>query len=261
LHSSRIRISNLVGSGYEMQDAADDRFRREYGTVQSIATSHGQNDAGLFELNFSDERFLPFEGAGAIGTWGISMPQENNQFDFSTISDVILHLQYTARDGGANLAVAAQTHVKNTLPSNGVLLLSLRHQFPSEWHRFLYPSQDGADQQLKLNLTREHYPFYARGATSIQVSKVHFVLSGQQAGAYQLEIQFPGQPAEPLLSVPRDSDLDDVHHKEHPTAASPNGQGEWSIKVRREGAADFQSLPVDDLEDFLLIICFKTTGP
>ena len=37
--------------------------------IQAIATSTGQNDAGLFELNFRDERYLPFEGAGAISQW------------------------------------------------------------------------------------------------------------------------------------------------------------------------------------------------
>ena len=163
LHGSRIRISNLVGSGYAMTDASDSRFRTEYGTIQSIATSHGQNDAGLFELNFADERFLPFEGAGVISTWGIQMPPENNQFDFSTISDVILHIQYTARDGGANLATAAQALLSNTLPTSGVQLLSLKHQFPTEWHRFLNPDSEGADQELKLHLGREHYPFYAKG--------------------------------------------------------------------------------------------------
>lgn len=258
LHNSRVRISNLVGSSYEMTDATDARFKHEYGTIQSIATSHGQNDAGLFELDFSDERFLPFEGAGVISTWGIAMPQETNQFDFSTISDVILHIQYTARDGGANLAAAAQTHVNNTLPTSGVLLLSIKHQFPTEWHRFLYPSQEGADQELKLVLAREHYPFHARTANTIQVSKVHFVLNGRHDGAYQVQIQFPGQPAaEPLLDVTKDASLGNIHHKEHPTAVLPNGEGEWRIKIRRDSDTDFRSLPVESIEDLLLVIHFE----
>jgi hypothetical protein len=33
-----------------------------------IATSTAQNDAGVFEFNFRDERYMPFEGAGAIST-------------------------------------------------------------------------------------------------------------------------------------------------------------------------------------------------
>jgi hypothetical protein len=34
------------------------------GAVQSIVTSGGSNDSGIFETNLRDERFLPFEGAG-----------------------------------------------------------------------------------------------------------------------------------------------------------------------------------------------------
>ena len=52
----------------------DTRFRDNVGAIQSIATSSGQNDSGLFELNFRDERYLPFEGAGAISQWHIELP-------------------------------------------------------------------------------------------------------------------------------------------------------------------------------------------
>lgn len=31
--------------------------------ITKMATSSGVNDSGLFELNFSDARYLPFEGA------------------------------------------------------------------------------------------------------------------------------------------------------------------------------------------------------
>ena len=44
----------------------DPRFRDNFGAIQSIVTSPGQNDSGLFETNLRDERYLPFEGAGAI---------------------------------------------------------------------------------------------------------------------------------------------------------------------------------------------------
>ena len=35
----------------------DDRFVYNIGTIQSIATSTAQNDSGVFELNFRDERY------------------------------------------------------------------------------------------------------------------------------------------------------------------------------------------------------------
>jgi hypothetical protein len=67
--------------------------------LQSIATSTGQNDGGLFELNFRDDRYLPFEGAGVISKWRLDMPKVCNAFDYNTISDVLLSVSYTAREG------------------------------------------------------------------------------------------------------------------------------------------------------------------
>jgi hypothetical protein len=46
----------------------DPRFADERAGIASIATSSGQNDAGLFELKLRDERYLSFEGAGAISS-------------------------------------------------------------------------------------------------------------------------------------------------------------------------------------------------
>jgi len=113
----------------------------------------------MFELNFRDERYLPFEGAGVISQWLIELPQDCNAFDFETISDVVINLKYTSRDGGDALkAVAKQAAVlpgpaaqlrparaRPSFPSqnNLVRFFSLRHEFPSEWYKFLNPL--GAD--------------------------------------------------------------------------------------------------------------------
>ena len=40
--------------------------RAARGTRTAIATSTAQSDAGVFEFNFRDERYMPFEGAGAV---------------------------------------------------------------------------------------------------------------------------------------------------------------------------------------------------
>jgi hypothetical protein len=41
----------------------------------SVATSTGQNDAGVFEFSFRDERCMPFEGAGAVSDWRLELPK------------------------------------------------------------------------------------------------------------------------------------------------------------------------------------------
>jgi hypothetical protein len=54
----------------------------------------------MFETSLGDMRFLPFEGAGAVSTWTLSLPPQLRAFDYMTISDVILHIRYTARGAG-----------------------------------------------------------------------------------------------------------------------------------------------------------------
>ena len=88
-----------------------------YVPVNSIATSTGLNDPGMFDFNFRDERYLPFEGAGAISTWKIELStvKELRQFDYSTISDVILHLNYTARENAGTFKDDAETYITSFL--------------------------------------------------------------------------------------------------------------------------------------------------
>ncbi len=53
--------------------ADDSRFIENNIPVKAIATSNAQNDSGIFELSFRDERYLPFEGAGVISEWSLEM--------------------------------------------------------------------------------------------------------------------------------------------------------------------------------------------
>ncbi|KAL9012210.1 MAG: hypothetical protein Q9180_009119, partial [Flavoplaca navasiana] len=55
--------------------------------IKAIAVSNGQNDAGVFELNFKDERFLP------ISIWGLELPNEY----YKTITDILLQIRSTLR--------------------------------------------------------------------------------------------------------------------------------------------------------------------
>src|SRR5262245_16827976 len=96
---------------------------------------------GLFDPNMRDERYLPFEGSGAISTWRLDLSKQFKTFDYTTITDVILHLRYTARDGGQTLNDAAVASVTNRFADAGTRPLrrffSLRHEFPMEWNRFV----------------------------------------------------------------------------------------------------------------------------
>jgi hypothetical protein len=171
---SSIRKSASLGAGsYARENADDERFTDYFGSLQSIVTSSAQNDAGLFETNLRDERYLPFENSGAVSEWRLELPAnpgngEARQFDYQTISDVILHLRYTAREGGAQLRKAAVRNVMAAIEAaeaaGSVRLFSVRDEFPTEWARFQRQAP-GPNQrfELALELRPEHYPFWSQG--------------------------------------------------------------------------------------------------
>lgn len=68
--------------------------------AEAVFTSSGSNDSGLWEPNLRDDRYLPFEGAGAVDSeWELRLPSAVRQFDYATISDVMLHIRYTSEPG------------------------------------------------------------------------------------------------------------------------------------------------------------------
>ena len=169
LQRSSIRTSSLLQEGsYAREGAEDSRFSDYFGSLQSIVTSSAQNDSGMFETNLRDERYLPFEGSGVISQWQLELPADFRQFDYDTISDVILHLRYTARAGGGLLRNGAIEHLKTAIEEAKAVgttrLFSIRHEFPTEWAKFQNQTQsDDQYYELILNLRKEHYPFWSQG--------------------------------------------------------------------------------------------------
>jgi hypothetical protein len=173
LLNSSVRKSTLLNGTYAREGLEDNRFQDYFGNVQSIVTSSAQQDSGLFETNLKDERYLPFENSGVISEWQLKLPadpsqDEPTQFDYSTISDVVLHIRYTSREGGSLLRTAALQQVKDLINSaqaaGSVRLFSVSHEFPTNWAKFL--SQTPAvDQRYELVITPgpEHFPFWSQG--------------------------------------------------------------------------------------------------
>jgi hypothetical protein len=134
----------------------------------TIAASKAQNDAGVFDFSFRDERYMPFEGAGALSTWRIALPKTLRVFDYSTISDVVLHLDYTADyderlaqrwDRAAGLvALLAADGADGAPPMARVF--SLRHEFPDAYHR-LITSTPGTE--VSFTISPRHFSVFLAG--------------------------------------------------------------------------------------------------
>jgi hypothetical protein len=256
LLGSEIRNSSVVGSvGYEKTEE-DSRFTTFTGRGESIATSHCVDDAGLFTLSFDDQRFLPFEGDGAISSWDIQLPIADNQFDFGRIADVILHISYTARDGGDILAAPARTALAARLGGSKTLLVALQYSFPEEWDNFLTPSIAGAEQIMAFSMTRDIYPFLDR-KRAISITRIGVVIQGRYSGDYHVALSLPG--GEVSNPISRDTQYPGIHSKEDMFIGNASPTGNFLLKIRRSSAApdDFTALPPDDLDAVYFLVDYQ----
>ena len=221
LLANRIRKNTRTDPAYAFQGDDDPRFTVNSGGVQSIATSSGREDSGLFELSLQDERYLPFEGAGVISGWRIELPPDFRQFDYTTISDIILHLRYTARDGGAPLRSAALTSLTTTLKSMEIedgttglyRLFSAAHDFPDAWHAFRFrPEGAPGAAELAVTLDPRRFPAHLRDRT-LKLPDLTLFLKVAPGVAYDegdpliLAVTPPGGAEQPVTLTPVETEL------------------------------------------------------
>ena len=185
LQKSSIRTqTGLYNNQYTRQGSDDPRFDDYYGSIQSIVTSSAQADGGLFETNLKDDRYLPYEYSGVAGSeWLLTLPSDVPQFDFDTITDVILHIRYTAREGGDVQKAAAVSNLQKLISKSqtvgSVCLFSIRQQFPSQWAKF-QSAPAAPSAELQLALIPELYPFWSQAAVAgnapkpVKVTAVEF---------------------------------------------------------------------------------------
>jgi hypothetical protein len=178
---------DALNNGYQALPD-DPRLVNQYAATEAIATSSGQNDAGMFELNFRDERYLPFEFAGAVSCWRVELPPENNPFDINAINDVVLHLNYTAREGGEVLRRVANEAAQRHLPGDGVRFFDVEHDMPDAWRRFQSQFTNGdSARELDLRLSRNMFAF-THGQRELRIDQLElfFESPGAEPGAHQV---------------------------------------------------------------------------
>jgi hypothetical protein len=200
LQESRIRLT---------KDATDLTTVPPRRSVASAAST-AQNDAGIFEFSFRDERYMPFEGAGAVSSWTIELPSAFRQFDYETISDVILRIAYIAeQDDGLREKVEQQNGaIVKALTQSGPdgkqplrRLFSLRQEFPTAFNRIRHSAPN---TQVKLAIADKHLPIFLRNR-NIQMTKAELLLRTPPSQSLQnLNIKVDATnctsfPADPVL--------------------------------------------------------------
>src|SRR5690606_6968604 len=101
------KSSAHTGGDYYRLDLDDTRFRDDLVNGESIVTNTGVQDDGRVDQRQDGENPPPFAMNGAISTFRIELPHAQNHFDRQTISDIIVRVALTSRQGGDGATRAA----------------------------------------------------------------------------------------------------------------------------------------------------------
>ena len=120
------------------------------------------------------------------------MPSQLCAFDYSTISDVILHVRYTAREAGEPLASQATKELIKTLMPKAAsqsLMFCLRYDFPSELAAFV-----NGNGNFSTTLLKDFFPYMVQSASQLSID------------ALTLYVQSATKPVAPVSLTPQGVD-------------------------------------------------------
>lgn len=263
------------------QGQLESEFSVDTHGLQSIATSTGQNDSGVFELNFNDSRYLPFEYAGAISSWQLDLPNTEGtnatdvfrQFDYNTISDVIVTVRYMAREGGNPLKEEALLNLKTNIndaleyaASNEGLMrvVSMKSEFPTELHQFISPNS-GQGRSTSFELKSKHFPYMFRNlVTALECMNIEAIVKLKDGYSYaspSVDMDLTnGNFSVADVTLTQDMDLELYKATFGSTSDSPvstwtlstDTTDGWNLKKGTDNAE-----PIEAIDDIYFVVKYK----
>ncbi|GAB4372419.1 MAG: hypothetical protein Kow00121_14770 [Elainellaceae cyanobacterium] len=276
LLKNSIRMNTASGdNGYprNMDDqgmpVTDDRFIENNIPVKAIAASNAQNDSGVFELNFRDERYLPFEGAGVISQWSLELFNDDSedfgkalrQFDYNTITDVILHIRYMAREDAEPFKSSAIAHLREYFSQDGATpslrMFNLRQEFPTQWHRFINPTNPVDGNIFELELITNLFPIRDQDKI-LKVNAIWLLARCTNSGDYTATLTHSAGTNSMTLTT--NNQYGGLHvgqpnALEIEIAPATEPPITWQLRMTRPGG---ELLQPDEVEDMLFILGYKS---
>ena len=227
-----------------------------------IALSAPNNSTGVFELDPQPDMLAPFEGSGVDMSWEFNMPKAANRFDYDTIADVLITLEYTALYSADYRQQVIQS-LKPTVSADRPF--SLRNQFVDQWYDLHNPEQTSTPMTVRFTTVREDFPpniealkikhvllYFARAnATSIEVPVSHLRYTAQdEAGT----VGGSATSIDGIISTRRGN----AGSWTAMIGKSPAGEWELSLPNTEEIKSRFNK---EEIVDILLVITYSGRTP
>ncbi|HEV8193140.1 MAG TPA: hypothetical protein VGP82_16890 [Ktedonobacterales bacterium] len=231
--------------------------------LESVALASPINAGGLFDLTPQPgEMLLPFEGVGVDTSWELRLPKASNRFDYGTIADVLLTLDYTARDDSIYRQQVIQqldTQFSADRP------FSFRQEFADAWYDLHNPELTATPMVVGFQTRRQDFPpnledlkiqhvvlYFARndGATfEVPVTHLRFIEQGGVGTVGGGATSIDG-----IISTRKGNAGSWVAM----LGKSPLGKWELALPKTDEMKNRFKE---EDIEDILLVVTYRGQTP
>jgi hypothetical protein len=169
-------VSRTVIGGDVFQEVV---IRRD---PELVALTSPVSSTGVFELDPQPEMLLPFESMGVDTFWQLEMPKAANPFDYRTIADVLVTLEYTALN---SFDYRAQVLKKLNPKLSGERSFSFRGEFSDAWYDLHNPEQSATPMAVKFKIDREDFP---PNLDNLKIEHVLLFFSHAENESFEIEI-------------------------------------------------------------------------
>jgi len=231
---------------------------------ESVALTSPTNATGLFELESQHTTMmLPFEGLGVDTLWEFRMPRAANAFDYTTIADIILTIEYTALD-----SYDYRQQVLEALPNrlSGDRPYSFRHQFADAWYDLHNPEQSERRMEVSFRTERSDFPPNLDNVT-IQQILLYFACEDELINELEMELTFKADngagaalggkttPVDGIISTRRSNGSAWMMIAGQPIS------GLWTLKLPEDEPRLRTLFQEEKIEDILFAITFSGITP
>ena len=178
--------ATLTSSGISRVVTGGDPFREE--TVrrppETLSFTSPINSTGLFEFELQQqvELLRPFEGSGVATDWTFELPRPANQFDYRTIADVLLTLDYTA--------LSSEEYRRQVVDAIGRdfsadRVFSFRHELADQWFDLNNPDQTDTPMAVRFSTTRADF---LPNLEALQIAHVALFFSFSDESTFEVDV-------------------------------------------------------------------------
>jgi hypothetical protein len=230
---------------------------------ERVALTSPASATGVFELDPQPELLLPFEEMGVDTTWRLAMPVAANPFDYASIADVLITIEYTALyDSDYEWRVLSQRAGQQR---GGDVTLSVRRDYPDQWYELHNPPSATVPRTIALQVSAGDLPPNT-GKAAVADIAVYLAPADPLKPASKVEVDLThGNSGKPAGAV---TDAGGVISTRRGNGASWQAissadppapvTGKWTLGLQPDGGALVDQGAIDDI---IVVLSYTAQAP